>query len=168
MGWICTTLRSEPPPPPSISFTVCFSDATRACLGACMFAPLDLYLCVSAVQTTREAIAVATAGLSHCGWLIISRPLPCFHEAEYVRASLCGTRLQQKPNRGVMQQKGRQGEIWEHPEFLKSYPFFLQHSNKEGNQRALLVSSCGFIFAAMSRVSQRDIFKWGIRVYGAR
>lgn len=63
-------LRSELPSPP-----ICFSDVTRACLCACMFAPLDLYLCVSAVQTMREAITMGTAGLSYCGWLTISRLL---------------------------------------------------------------------------------------------
>lgn len=36
-----------PPTAPPICLTICFSDVTRACLCACMFAPLDLYLCVS-------------------------------------------------------------------------------------------------------------------------
>lgn len=57
-----------------------------------MFAPLDLYLCVSAEQTMREAITMGTAGLSYCEWLIISSLLACFHVSEYVRASLCEIR----------------------------------------------------------------------------
>lgn len=88
-----------------------------------MFAPLDLYLCVSAVQTMGEAITMGTAGLSYCGWLIISRLLACFHVSEYVHASLCRMRKKNK-NGGGMQERWRQGEICEQRRVLKSSSFF--------------------------------------------
>lgn len=123
-------LRSEPPhppptlhPPPSSSccLTICFSDVTRACLCACMFAPLDLYLCVSAEQTMREAITMGTAGLSYCGWLIISSPLACFHVSEYVRASLC--KIRGEKTREGMQERWRRG-IFEQHSFKKLIFFY--------------------------------------------
>lgn len=98
-----------PPTAPPICLTICFSDVTRACLCACMFAPLDLYLCVSAVQTMREAITMGTASLSFCGWLIISRLLACFHVSEYVHASLCG--MKKKPKEVCRRDGGRGNSV---------------------------------------------------------
>lgn len=130
------------PPPFFFSLQSVFQMWERACLCACMFAPLDLYLRVSAEQTMREAITMGTAGLSHCGWLIISRP----HVSMCLR--LC-TRWGGKNGEGMQQ---RWGGVCEQHKALK-VNLFLWHSNKEGNQRAVLFPSRGFIFPVLHEQS---------------
>lgn len=58
---------------------------------------------------------MGTAGPSFCGWLIISRPLACFHVSEYVREE-----KKRKKNGGGMQERWKQGEIREQHRVLKS------------------------------------------------
>lgn len=142
---------TTPPPTatPPIFLTICFSDVTRACLCACMFAPPDLYLCASAVQTMREAISMETAGLSYSGWLIISRLLACFHVSEYVHASLCGMR---KKNRGrYAGEEEAGGNLWAAKSFKKSFFYGIPTKREtRGHFYFRLVAS--FFLSTMSRV----------------
>lgn len=147
---VWTPPPNHPPPSSSCCLTICFSDVTRACLCACMFAPLDLYLCVSAEQTMREAITMGTAGLSYCGWLIISSPLACFHVSEYVRASLCKIR---RKNQGRYAGELK-GGIFEQHGFKKLIFFYGIPTKREIRGQFYFCPVALFFLPFMRRVSQ--------------
>lgn len=107
-----------PPTTPPICLTICFSDVTRACLCACMFAPLDLYLCVCQLYKQWGRPLPWEQQVSHSvdGWSSAG----CSHVSMCL--SMC-VRLcagWEKKNGGGMQESLRQGEICKQHRVLKS------------------------------------------------
>lgn len=139
MGWICTMLRSEPPPTQPHLLPVALQSVflmwqEHVCAPVCLLHWISI--CVSAEQTMREAITMGTAGLSYCGWLIISSPLACFHVSEYVRASLCKIRGEKT---GKVCRRD-EGGIFEQHRFKKLIFFmaFQQRGKSEGSSISVL------------------------------
>lgn len=144
MGWICTTLRSELPshPPPLHPFalqSVFLMWQEHVCAPACLLHWICIYVCQLYKQWGRPLPWEQQVSHSVDGW----------SSADCSHVSMCLSMCMRlcagwKKTEGGMQERWRQGELSE--QSFKKLIFFLWHSNKEGNQRAVLFSSCGFIF----------------------